>query len=313
MSVIGPGLRTVAAMTSTPAEGQQRIPVAEMTHQRHHRRTGHGCEFADTDALDEGCPTRFRAYCETLGLPPVHSFGSWAPGHEAYDVVFEPLTRPASCADVNPARLTVDPLLAQIADLVSSMDLYVGRAQVRQLTTEQKELWADLVDAACVLEHLHEQSPDPRGPRRTARWWRDDYPGPTSPHDPRWQDVTRTEPDPFIYDPSDPSADAGDDTTSGAASQRRPDPQVTSPAPPAPAAVQLARLSTLDVLHDPHHPHRGWLHEDIAAVYSWAQAAVRPMRNTAGEITGDVVYPSMEQTRAFLERYRANRSARLAR
>lgn len=59
-----------------------------------------------------------------------------------------------------------------LCDLLCSIWLYVGwRSVTRSLTTEQKELWANVVDAE--LRKL--QIEDGEEPRPVAdRWWRDD-------------------------------------------------------------------------------------------------------------------------------------------
>ncbi|WP_248581571.1 hypothetical protein [Nocardioides sp. InS609-2] len=94
-----------------------------------------------------------------------------------------------------------DQQLRVIGELVGYMDLHVGKYQIKQLTTEQKELWADMVDATEWLQAREDPSSAyPDGiPRRTPRWWRDDYDGPTGPDDPRWHYTDRREPDPFRY------------------------------------------------------------------------------------------------------------------
>lgn len=53
----------------------------------------------------------------------------------------------------------------RLRDLVSSMWLYIGHHAETQLTTEQKELLYDVVDALREREGL---SPEPM-----RRWWRD--------------------------------------------------------------------------------------------------------------------------------------------
>lgn len=56
-------------------------------------------------------------------------------------------------------------------DLLGSIWLYVGwRSSTRSLTTEQRELWADAVDAECRKLQIE----DGEEPRPVAeRWWRD--------------------------------------------------------------------------------------------------------------------------------------------
>lgn len=99
----------------------------------------------------------------------------------------------------NPTQINRDTRLRLIADLLSSLDLYVGKQHLRNLTTEQKEIYADLVDADAFWKAREDPTyAYPTGiPPRTARWWREDYDGPTSPDDPRWHRLDWHEPDPF--------------------------------------------------------------------------------------------------------------------
>lgn len=96
---------------------------------------------------------------------------------------------------LNPSLVGNNPLLRAIADMVSYMDLHIGKYQISQFTSEQKEMWADLSDAASVLLARDDPTMDPPG--RTPRWWRSDYAGPTGPDHPGWDDLDREEPDPF--------------------------------------------------------------------------------------------------------------------
>lgn len=98
-----------------------------------------------------------------------------------------------------PEQVRRDPRIRLIADLLGSLDLYLGPHHLRSLTTEQKELYADLVDADAVLAaHADPHIAAPHGiPGRTPRIWRDDYAGPTHPAAPGWNDPARHEPDPF--------------------------------------------------------------------------------------------------------------------
>jgi hypothetical protein len=108
-----------------------------------------------------------------------------------------------------PAEIHKDPRLRLIADLIGYVDLHIGRQHLRSCTTEQKEMWADLVDADAFWSRREEDQgfralgiptdyPD-TVPRRSERWWREDYAGPTSPDDPRWHSMERHEPDPFAW------------------------------------------------------------------------------------------------------------------
>lgn len=195
--------------------------------------------------------------------------------------------------DINPGRVASDPLLAEIAAMVAYMDLHIGRYQVSQLSTKQKEIWADLVDSANV--NAQESWRDEA--RRTTRWWRDDYDGPTSEADPRWHDPNYREPDPFLYSPG----------------QRRPETIADHGGYPCEGAVRVARAALLDVIAAPHHPERRWLAEDFAAVYEWAKRAVQPSRNSEGAIVpGHQVYPAPLTAEAFLAEHRAARAERQA-
>lgn len=61
----------------------------------------------------------------------------------------------------------------QMQNLLGSIWLYVGwRYVTRQLTTEQKEMWADAVDAwDAWLAHEEGEEPHPVA----ERWWRDGF------------------------------------------------------------------------------------------------------------------------------------------
>lgn len=65
----------------------------------------------------------------------------------------------------------------QLQELLGCISLYVKwRWLTKQLTTEQKEMWADVVDAW----HRQRQIEDGEGPHPVAeRWWRDDFVDPT--------------------------------------------------------------------------------------------------------------------------------------
>jgi hypothetical protein len=61
----------------------------------------------------------------------------------------------------------------RLQDLLGSIWLYVGwRSATRSLTTDQRELWADAVDA----KSMRGQAEDGEEPHPVAeRWWRDDF------------------------------------------------------------------------------------------------------------------------------------------
>jgi len=62
-------------------------------------------------------------------------------------------------------------------DLLSSIWLYIDwRYVTRQLTTEQKELFADAVDADSARVAAQE-GPAYGPPSKAERWWRTDAPG----------------------------------------------------------------------------------------------------------------------------------------
>lgn len=186
--------------------------------------------------------------------------------------------RPADSPDVNPAVVSRDPLLAEIADLLAYLDLHLGRHPWAQLTTRQKELLADLIDSEHVL---HPGGAEER-PWFVARWWRDDW------VQPDFEDTDHFEEDPFIY----------------GARRAVPAPSFE---PPAEGALALARGTTMGEANSP------FLLEDRVAVYEWARRAVRPFRNTAGAIVaGLVVYPSLSDARAYLAAYRAAREERFS-
>lgn len=228
--------------------------------------------------------------------------------------------------DVNPARLETDALLAEIAELVADMDLYIGRHQYKQLTTRQKELWADLVDAASVRQALTEDEPQPR---RTVRWWRD-YRRPIGEegHAHGEQAICRGCGQQITWDadiekfwipyPSgNPMTDTfhcvrgplGEPHWALPAGADEPDPFLydddqaetgTAVEPRAhgdqrpveqwgdDAAAQVARHALLDVVGDPTHPERVHLGSDFAALYDWAKAQARSMRMTIGERPGQI-------------------------
>ena len=102
---------------------------------------------------------------------------------------------------MDPGQVRDDPRLRLIADMVAYLHLHIGEQHLRDFTTEQKELYADLVDANGVLDAWETPTNLLPGdhPLRVPRTWRGDYAGPTSPSDPRWHSHDRHEPDPFAW------------------------------------------------------------------------------------------------------------------
>lgn len=102
---------------------------------------------------------------------------------------------------MKPGQVRDDPRLRLIADMLAYLHLHLGEQHLRDFTAEQKELYADLVDANGVVDQW--EAPDSRLPGdiplRVPRTWRGDYAGPTSPADPRWHSMERYEPDPFAW------------------------------------------------------------------------------------------------------------------
>lgn len=74
-------------------------------------------------------------------------------------------------------RVAGDPLLREISGLLAYLDLHLGRYEWSKLTTREKELLADLVDADGVLTAKEDPTCLLPGdePRRAPRWWREDY------------------------------------------------------------------------------------------------------------------------------------------
>lgn len=248
--------------------------------------------------------------------------------------------RPLHARDINPARLRTDPLLAEIAALVGYMDLHLGRHQIKRLTTEQKELWADLVDADAVNTSL-----DPDGdypPRRTVRWWRD-HPRPINEEGHTHGETTACRSCGKIivwdadiegfripYETGNPAPDTfhcpwGERHYALPSGADEPDPfaytdeggtrvrGADQPVHVDEAAAGIARTVML-IVRDHTHPHWHTRHEDFAAVYEWAKQSVRPLRMTVGDRAGEVgalhSYPSLNAARAFLDLYRAERADR---
>lgn len=145
-----------------------------------------GCRETVTFDEDTGC--WWIPY--ERGNPPVNTFTCRDRAH---------VRHMGSPPRLDPAEVARDPRLLLIADLISYMDLHVGKYEIKQLTTQQKEMWADLVDSSNVLMAREDPSyADPTGiPRRVPRWWRSDYAGPTGPDHPLWDDDSYEEPDPF--------------------------------------------------------------------------------------------------------------------
>lgn len=75
--------------------------------------------------------------------------------------------------DIERDRDDYEAQLDQMRDLLGSIWLYVGwRSATRSLTTEQRELWADAVDADVRKRQIE----DDEEPHPVAeRWWRDDF------------------------------------------------------------------------------------------------------------------------------------------
>lgn len=63
-------------------------------------------------------------------------------------------------------------LVRQMQDMIAYVDLHIGEYPIRKLTTEQRELWADSVDASGARMAKEEGWDDPRS---YERWWREDY------------------------------------------------------------------------------------------------------------------------------------------
>ena len=69
-------------------------------------------------------------------------------------------------------KIVHDPSPTPHQELLASIYLYVNWQYVtRQLTTEQKDLWADAVDA----NRAFWGSSDGEDYGKAPRWWRDDY------------------------------------------------------------------------------------------------------------------------------------------
>lgn len=58
--------------------------------------------------------------------------------------------------------------LEAIEDLLAYLDLHIVRYQYKVLTTEQKNMLADLVDASCAREAVEEGYAEAR---TVDRWW----------------------------------------------------------------------------------------------------------------------------------------------
>lgn len=253
--------------------------------------------------------------------------------------------RPAETPDINPARLATDPLLAEIAAMVAYMDLHVGRYEIRQMDTRQKELWADLVDADAIRAAHEDDAGSDDAPRRSVRWWRD-YRRPIGEeghaHDEQvvcrgcgrvvtWDADTERF---FIpYGTGNPPPETfhcvrgplGRPHWALPSGADEPDPFLYAdeggdrvagadqPVHTDAGAVNLARAALLDVA-DHTHPYWWSRDEDFTAVYEWAKQAVRPMRKTTGEAVGQIgtmrTYPSLNDARVFLDAYRATRMDR---
>ena len=86
--------------------------------------------------------------------------------------------------------------IEQHEDLLSSICLYIDwRYVTRQLTTEQKELFADALDRDALRVHGPDgEDPDPEmaQPSRWLRWWRPDAVDPSSSRSPAGGDTQDT-------------------------------------------------------------------------------------------------------------------------
>lgn len=234
--------------------------------------------------------------------------------------------RPADQPDLNPARVAADPLLREIAEMVGYMDLHIGRHQIKQMTTRQKELWADLVDADSVLDENENPTDGPA--RRSVRWWRERPVRPWAEEGHRhgeeavcrgcgkaitwdadfekfWIPYKTGNPSPETFhcawgephwalpsgvEEPDPFLYV-DETDPGTGQPGQRTREIDRPAQAHhfdEAAARVARAAVLDVIVDPSHPHRLRLAEDFAAIYEWAKRCVVPMRKTIGQHAGQI-------------------------
>lgn len=71
--------------------------------------------------------------------------------------------------------LRVLAILHDTEDMLSYLDLHIGRYPITQLTTEQKNLYAELVDAGSLRSWEEDAATDPEDPedqpRTMDRWW----------------------------------------------------------------------------------------------------------------------------------------------
>ncbi|WP_217924944.1 hypothetical protein [Miltoncostaea oceani] len=67
------------------------------------------------------------------------------------------------------AQMSAEERAVALADLVATLNLYIGRFVETQLTTAQRELLYDVVQAEAEAAVDHSDEPLPR-------WWRDDAP-----------------------------------------------------------------------------------------------------------------------------------------
>lgn len=215
--------------------------------------------------------------------------------------------------DVNPALVATDPLLSEIAHLVAYLDLHLGRYQWSQLTTRQKELLADLVDASSVIAAADD--PGYGEPARTTRWWRESYDGPPVQRgfDPDLDDGSRREPDPFLYVDETHTA-AVDAARAGECGVRRRLAPV--PVEGASAVSSVARGALLGLRFDRSDPAHVHLDEITAALHARITRSVLPLRRTAGDDAGSigamVRYPSLNQAKAMRDEIVAEVLARHA-
>lgn len=237
--------------------------------------------------------------------------------------------------DVNPALVASDPLLEQIADMAAYMDLHLSRHIYEQLTTEQKELWADLVDSSSALLAARDSSMSPA--RRQARWWRPTDRRPCGEEEfahglkrrcrycgavVQWDaDILRW----WVYfqygNPPEGTFQCKGTpnyhwvTPDG---EGEPDPFLYEDEGGTrvpgekqevhwvSAAADVARHALLDVTPGTEH---WWRRDrDFAALYEWAKQSARPLRRQSGERAGEInalrSYPSPDQAAEQLNKLR---------
>lgn len=182
--------------------------------------------------------------------------------------------RPVDARDVNPGRVALDPLLGEIAEMLSHLDLHLGRHPWTTLTTRQKELLADLIDSHHVISTAAENAEHEidEEPWFVARWWRENWVQP----DP--EDASFSEPDPFVNRPAEQA-------------------QIV---PPVQQALALARTAVSG------RPTPFILEEQVA-VYEWALRMAKPLTRSDGRSGTAIALPSLTEARTYLDQYRAAR------